>query len=139
MTSGLAGYLLIAIALAFAMDHVALPFGPGLYNSEQPVSLNGFEAAVVVDRARKGDRLVVAPISTSNNLPARKSQIPLGCDTAFSQLAGASTGNFVTRCLATNAIATPVAGIVQNSLCEGKGAEQCGYTTASSAKQCGLS
>jgi len=103
--SGPAGYLLIAIALAFAIDHSAPPFGTGLYNSAQPLSLNGFDAAFVVDRARKGDRVVVAPIVTRNNLPTPKSQIPLGCDTAFSQLARSSAENFVTSCLATNAVA----------------------------------
>lgn len=108
------------LAVLLAADFLAPPVGTGLASLAPSAVPSVFAARAdaptklyIVDRTRKGDRLIVSnetirvptepsqPAQTQPSLPAK---MLTGCDPAFSPLTVSARLNFPSRCLAENAI-----------------------------------
>jgi hypothetical protein len=101
----------LAMALAVSTAAVALDEFVAAGNSTEGRSTEGAIAWPTVNRSAKGDRLAgprptpdkpsSAPIERRwNRAPATQPRIPVGCEPAFSPLAGSVSADFTARCLA---------------------------------------
>jgi hypothetical protein len=95
------------LALVLLMDYVAWSGSTGVNRNPQSFHSQTSPALHVVDRTGKGDRLPSARESGQSKIqpvpaaPRRPlpSNIPVGCDPAFSPLTSSSQVNFTGRCL----------------------------------------
>jgi hypothetical protein len=95
---GIVSYVLTGILLGLAL-YLIVPAG-SLRVAASPAVEQG-AAAQSVNRARKGNRMMVPMSTVGKTRPLRKSPILLaGCEPAFSRMSASAQANISGRCLA---------------------------------------
>jgi len=90
-------YIFAGVFIVLAMDVVAPPVGLGLPVIAWPV-IDQTAMPQLVNRAHKGDRLQVVPVTTGRQTPPTAPAMPVGCEPVFSALSTSAYANYPGRC-----------------------------------------
>ncbi len=95
---GIASYLLAGILVVLAMDFIAPPVGLGLAVGARPAPLQPLPIQIV-NRAHKGDRLMLPTDIGRQQAPSAPPKVMIGCDPAFRPLSVSARANTSGRCI----------------------------------------